>query len=604
VKESVNALYDINGVLVGVAGAVVDIGEGEVGQVLISSGVGAPPAWLNSGELPVTPFFSLTSGSQSGIYVEDGANSGRAKFSLVGGNPALDLAAWSGSSWNVTVGGVVAYQSSDDVADPTLCTAWTIAGGVAPLPDTSVLYGPVVQETLQQLAERGAEVLTGNTLWVDAVNGDDATGVSGRQDRPFLTLTAAKTAATVGDLIHVRPGTYAITGNLAKNGVNWYFEQGASVSMVQDGEFGMFDDEDTAMSFSVGGFGEFHMTSASEDFSFVYAITTRNDGTNIKVTGKSILASTSAVMPFGSDSSGAVAGIKGALEVNFDTIESDGFGYCVHWNNGPMHVNARRIVGWGNGAVIASTLPDAMTGKLWVQADEISCAWDGGSTIAISCQAQNPLAQVWIRALEISRTGTGPAVINQGGKLYVEAQKIISDEDESFKSDSVVSDAQSWITAQKITGGSKQILVTAGTTYVDCPHLEEGPSQTVGVDVQGGTLYLNSQTMTAVNGDGVTISGGVCNISGLTIDTSGSATKNPIVKSGGSLTLNDCTLVAEATQDSISAGTAQTVVSSASKCFQEVGANVTVEGDLFYNQGGPTVGQVPTANADGTWSWT
>mgnify|MGYP001199442411 CR=1 FL=1 len=163
VKESVNALYDINGVLVGVAGAVVDIGEGEVGQVLISSGVGAPPAWLNSGELPVTPFFSLTSGSQSGIYVEDGANSGRAKFSLVGGNPALDLAAWSGSSWNVTVGGVVAYQSSDDVADPTLCTAWTIAGGVAPLPDTSVLYGPVVQETLQQLGQ----AVTGSAMVVD-----------------------------------------------------------------------------------------------------------------------------------------------------------------------------------------------------------------------------------------------------------------------------------------------------------------------------------------------------------------------------------------------------------------------------------------------------
>ena len=88
-----------------------------------------------------------------------------------------------------------------------------------------------------------------------------------------------------------------------------------------------------------------------------------------------------------------------------------------------MHVNARRIVGWGNGAVVASPLPDAMTGKLWVQADEISCAWDGGSTIAISCQAQNPLAQVWIRALEITRTGTGPAVINQGGKLYVEAHR-------------------------------------------------------------------------------------------------------------------------------------------------------------------------------------
>ena len=123
---------------------------------------------MHAGEFPVTPFLSFAAGSQSGIYVGGGANAGRAKCSLGGGIPALDLAAWSGSSWNVTVGGVVAYQSSDDVADPTLCTAWTIAGGVAPLPDTSVLYGPVVQETLQQLAERGAEVLTGNTLWVDA----------------------------------------------------------------------------------------------------------------------------------------------------------------------------------------------------------------------------------------------------------------------------------------------------------------------------------------------------------------------------------------------------------------------------------------------------
>jgi len=468
--------------------------------------------------------------------------------------------------------------------------------------NTGVRVNTSLNNMVDTLYAVGSPIPVGKMIYVDSVYGDDATGLVGRFDKPYLTLAAAKAAASSGDLVHVGPGTYTVTTNLAKDGVNWYFEQGASVSMVQDGEFGMFDDEDTAMSFSVGGFGEFHMTSASEDFSFVHAITTRNDGTNIKVTGKSVLASTSAGPTFGSDSSGAVAGIKGALEVNFDTIESDGFGYCVYWDNGPMHVNARRIVGWGNGAVVASPLPDAMTGKLWVQADEISCAWDGGSTIAISCQAQNPLAQVWIRALEISRTGTGPAVINQGGKLYVEAQKIVASASESFKSINVGSKPQSWITAQKMTGGSKLVEMIDGTAYIDCPHLEEGASQTVGVDVQGGTLYLNSQTMTAVNGDGVTISGGICNISGLTIDTSGTATKNPIIKSGGTLTLNSCTLIAEATRKSV-AGSSVSFASNGSKCFQPLAATVTVQGNMHLDEGGPSAGDVPTANADGTWSW-
>lgn len=48
VKESVNALYDIDGILVGVAGVVANIGEGTTGQVLTSAGPGAVPAWADS----------------------------------------------------------------------------------------------------------------------------------------------------------------------------------------------------------------------------------------------------------------------------------------------------------------------------------------------------------------------------------------------------------------------------------------------------------------------------------------------------------------------------------------------------------------------------
>ena len=60
---------------------------------------------------------------------------------------------------------------------------------------------------------------TGNTVWVDAVNGDDGTGTSGRQDLPFLTIAAALTAATAGDTVRIRTGTYAESGLTIPDGV-------------------------------------------------------------------------------------------------------------------------------------------------------------------------------------------------------------------------------------------------------------------------------------------------------------------------------------------------------------------------------------------------
>ncbi|MBK7298620.1 MAG: hypothetical protein IPI91_19220 [Flavobacteriales bacterium] len=331
--------------------------------------------------------------------------------------------------------------------------------------------------------------------------------------------------------------------------------------MDQDGLYGMFDDEGTAMTFSVGGFGEFHMTSVSEDYTFVHAVKTSHVDSVVTVNGKSLKASTND----GADSSGAIMGKNGSLTAEFEEIESDGYGYCVYWEDGPMHVTAKRIKGFQNGAVAANTLLGiSVVGKFWVQADSITCT-TSDTAETVSAGINDPQAQVWIRALEISRTGGGGRAVNLGGgKVYIEAQKISASNNEAIKVSQNVATAQAWITAQKITGGSKQVLITGGTAYIDCPHLEEGPSQAVGVDVQGGTLYLNSQTMTAVNGDGVTISGGTCHINGLTIDTSGTATKNPIVKSGGTLTLNDCTLIPEATRNAVEAATAQTVYSNGS----------------------------------------
>lgn len=52
-------------------------------------------------------------------------------------------------------------------------------------------------------------IQTGDTVWVDSVNGNDGTGLSGRQDKPFLTIGAALVASAPGDLVAIRPGSYS-----------------------------------------------------------------------------------------------------------------------------------------------------------------------------------------------------------------------------------------------------------------------------------------------------------------------------------------------------------------------------------------------------------
>ncbi len=88
--------------------------------------------------------------------------------------------------------------------------------------------------TLSQLATGisphlpASSVLVNKTLYVDTANGDDAEAVVGDMSKPYETITAAKTAASVGDIIHVRPGTYQ-EDDITKDGVAMYFDFGAII---------------------------------------------------------------------------------------------------------------------------------------------------------------------------------------------------------------------------------------------------------------------------------------------------------------------------------------------------------------------------------------
>jgi hypothetical protein len=79
-------------------------------------------------------------------------------------------------------------------------------------------------------AAPSSPINTGLTVWVDSVFGNDATGLRQRQDKPFLTVAAACAAASSGDLVYVRPGTYAETVAWSKNGVTVFMPAGVLIN--------------------------------------------------------------------------------------------------------------------------------------------------------------------------------------------------------------------------------------------------------------------------------------------------------------------------------------------------------------------------------------
>ncbi len=91
----------------------------------------------------------------------------------------------------------------------------------------------------------------------------------------------------------------------------------------------------------------------------------------------------------------------------------------------------------------------------------------------------------------------------------------------------------------------------------------------------GVTELIGGAYVGGASSDGIELSGGTLRAQGVRIDTSANSSHNPITKSGGTLRLAHCTLVAEGTRDSISAPTAQDVSSYGTYANKAVDADVT-----------------------------
>lgn len=83
-----------------------------------------------------------------------------------------------------------------------------------------------------------------DTVFVDVQFGDNATGQRENAARPFRTINAALTAALVGDVVYVHPGTYA-ESMVLRDGIDFYFELGAVINPPAGGVTGGYAFADT-----------------------------------------------------------------------------------------------------------------------------------------------------------------------------------------------------------------------------------------------------------------------------------------------------------------------------------------------------------------------
>lgn len=435
-----------------------------------------------------------------------------------------------------------------------------------------------------------ASVLTGKTLWVDSVNGDDGTGVAGRLDKPFLTLAAAKAAAASGDTIYLGPGTYNEV-NVGKNGVNLYFMSGAIIAYTGSSNLGVIDDSASGANgplvIKIGGRAIIrHNGSASGSNASALHIT--NSGSLIQIDGEEIsIGGTNS----GSPGPAAIVQTTGKI---FCTVKkltvttSGGNKAALWWNGGECHINAQEMSGEFSGqfAVYSAAAAQADSrDALWIDVNHImgTIYLDGDAT-----------AQAWIKAEEIETSVNASAIRVDTMKAYVEAQKIFSAVNASAgpPPDGVVTVESGllWLKAMKITstggaaGLSPILALYGGTNYIDVQQLENTGSVVKAIRSTGGTHHVQGNTADTK----VEVTGGTLTLKGFTVDTSASATSNPILKSGGTLTLQDVRLIAEATRDSISAASAQTVVSYSSVANTAVDSDVTIAGNLSLSGAMPT----------------
>lgn len=365
----------------------------------------------------------------------------------------------------------------------------------------------------------------GNVVVVDGLAGSDATGMRLRNDRPFLTLTAAKNAAVAGDTLYVRPSVYLGT-NLLKRGVNYWFESGAIVT--NNGPSGIFDDKLTGATTNlIGGFGDFRLLMETNQFQAAIGaegvLVVTNLGSYIILHGTRLQ-----IRSFENSSLGTIAAVHVRnctyVSVDVDEIvdpdfdrqsfnpsdpETEIFSTAsgVYWQRGDVHISCKRMIIesgysiWGDEPLATATNSLYYVGNL-VKNKKSNCYYMSGTSDNY---------KLWIKVIESEATeGSVISSIAGGGKVYMDGFQKISAGGSALINNAGI---RLWINGQKATA------LTANTTILD---LDNGYTDAViveyetatarthlpaVVDVVGGTNFLHGGRLIATNGIGMKFGG-------------------------------------------------------------------------------------------------
>ncbi len=312
---------------------------------------------------------------------------------------------------------------------------------------------------------------------------------------------AAATGAVSGDTVIVGPGTYTVTGSIAKNGVNWWGPGGVTIQRI-DAADGFIFDASGGKSFTVGGSMNFLRTIPTDNATTIVGTGVLKMGADAGTVsfhfGKADLQITAAT----GDNivAGAAITVRGGrLHASGDWISNTDpltGSYSIWWEDGTANFDVRYLSSITDGSLsgqcATSVILPGATGHLRINAQEIYA--DGeGDAINTSVASGTPTVAVWVTC----NTLIGGLSVT-GGKTYITAQKVIGPI--SCLGGKLYLDLLKQGNA--LVTAAPYILVSGGTVYARVNQFEPGTNvqELVKVSGSGAVVYLHGEDFTANTG--------------------------------------------------------------------------------------------------------
>lgn len=425
-------------------------------------------------------------------------------------------------------------------------------------------------------------ILVGKTVFVDSVNGVDATGVRGDASKPFLTGRAAITAASSGDTVHFRPGTYNQTG-FGKAGVTFFFEQGAICdgSEAEPEEILIFRST-TLVSPIVFGLGRFE-TAAGLPVIYPDPVSHHLEGRTFKQTGTGARISPIYI----SDSPTASNKITVVAHEEISTAATDSESAelftlpaeAIWWRGGLMHITSPLISGRASlsydcvPAIDGYITADRIVGRIQTASEAATAAGTGSSSAALwvvtkTFQPHSALVASTVLSL------------NTPNKFYLTAQKMFGSVFIGTSNGPAYITLDKWEATATAAGAVRvfaQLDSTSEIVIKGRPTLDPKAFTGASIVSSGSDVTIYGMRLVGNSGlNGLSITAGKLRLVDCLIDTSANASTSPITKSGGVLILDNCTLISGSAA-SITAATAQNVIVYNSRANVAKHANVTIQ---------------------------